>query len=100
MARAVFRRLPLVAGAHDAPALGVPLAVVGERLFGLQFLGREFAAQADVVKHPQRLIDAFRPMRHNLFDDGPGAHRLHVHTLILVKMRFHPIRLCLTGSKR
>ena len=42
------------------------MAVVAQRLFAEQFLGGEFAAQADVVMDADRLIDALGPMRHDM----------------------------------
>ena len=64
------------------------LAVAAHRLFIEQFLGGEFAAKADIVMHPDRLIDALGPMRHDMLDQRPGADRLDVNPLVLVELRF------------
>ena len=53
-----------------------------------QFLGGEFAAQAHVVVDANGLIDPFGPMRHDMFDQSPGADRFHIYPLVLVELRF------------
>ena len=93
MACAIFRGLPFVPGAHDAPILVAAMAVLGQRLFALQFVRGEFAAQSHIVVNAQRLIDSLRPMRHHALDKRPCAHRLHVNTLVLVEICLgHPSR--------
>ena len=87
MAGAIFRRLPLVAGAHHAPFIGMGLAVFAHGFFAEQFLGGEFAAQADVIMNADGLIQALGPVRHHMLDQRPGADRLDVHTLVLVELR-------------
>ena len=87
MAGAIFRRLPLVAGPHHAPALGIVGDAVAQRLFVLQFLGGEFAAQAHIVMDADGLIDALGPMRHDMLDQRPGADRFDIDPLVLVELR-------------
>ncbi len=72
---AVVRLLPLVARAHQPPAMGGSALGFGavDAVLGAQFIGLEFAAEADVIGDPHRLIEAARPDGNDLFDHGPGA---------------------------
>src|SRR5437667_10559564 len=48
MSCAVFGRLPFVALTDDAPVIAILGDVLELRLFGLQFVGSEFASESDV----------------------------------------------------
>ena len=64
------------------------MAIVDHRFFTEQFLGGEFAAQADIVMHPDGLLNALGPVRHDMLDQRPGADRLDVNPLVLVERGF------------
>ncbi|MEJ0042045.1 MAG: hypothetical protein WDM81_07430 [Rhizomicrobium sp.] len=100
MAGAVFRRLPLV-GAQRTTRQKSPSAFFSpvNRLFGLQFVGGELAPEADVVVHADRLIEALRPMRHDMLDQRPCADRLHIDALTLMELCLRHGRSALTQGK-
>ena len=62
MVGAVLGRLPLVAGAQQAPVRR-PSAAASPAVFGAQFMRQELAAQADVVGDAHRLVEALGPYR-------------------------------------
>lgn len=76
--------LPFVLGPQQAPARAkVDLNFVLGFL-SAQFVGLEGAAKANIVGHPDRLIEPLSPNRDDLLDRRPGADAVDPDPLVSV----------------
>src|SRR6185437_690995 len=84
---AVVVVLPLVAGAHEPPGGLAAGVVAADRVLGAQLVGEERTAEADVVGHPHRLVEALGPDRLDLLDQRPGADAFDPDLLVTLENR-------------